>query len=146
MEQVKVALAHWRALVAVVDHGGYASAAEALGKSQSTVSHSIGRLQELLGTRVLRIQGRKAVLTQVGSVVLRRARALLNEAGDIERMARTLAAGVESEVAIAVDTVFPNQVLLPALHSFAQQYPGTRIEVFETVITGVEELMAREKI
>ena len=143
MAQVKVALEHWRALVAVVEHGGYANAAEALGKSQSTVSHNIGRLQELLGTGVLRIQGRKAVLTEVGSVVLRRARALLNEAGDIERMARTLAAGVESEVAIAVDTVFPNQVLLPALHSFAQQYPGTRIEVFETVITGVEELMAR---
>jgi len=38
------------------------------------------------------------------------ARALLNEAGDIERMAQTLAAGVESEVAIAVDTVFPNQL------------------------------------
>ena len=68
----KVSLDHWRALEKVVDEGGYARAAEALGKSQSTVSHSIQRLEDLLGTRVLRIQGRRAVLTEVGAVVLRR--------------------------------------------------------------------------
>ena len=45
----KVSLDHWRALEKVVDKGGYARAAEALGKSQSTVSHSIQRLEELLG-------------------------------------------------------------------------------------------------
>ena len=67
-----VSLEHWRALVAVVDAGGYARAAEALGKSQSTVSHGIQHLEELLGTRVLRIEGRRAVLTEVGEVVLRR--------------------------------------------------------------------------
>jgi DNA-binding transcriptional LysR family regulator len=135
----KVGLEHWRSLLAVVDHGGYAKAAEALGKSQSTVSHSIGRLEQLLGTGVLRVQGRKAVLTPVGEVVVRRTRNLLNEAADIERMARTLAAGVESEVNIAVDTIFPNQVLLPAIQEFADQYPGTRIELHETVISGIEE-------
>ncbi len=78
----KPSLDHWRALAMVVDEGGYARAAEALGKSQSTVSHSILRLEELLGTRVLRIQGRRAVLTEVGAVVLRRARVLLGEARD----------------------------------------------------------------
>ena len=146
MEQVKVALEHWRALVAVIDNDGYAGAADALGKSQSTVSHSIARLEEQLGTAVLRIKGRKAVLTDVGLVVLRRARNLLNEAAAIERMAQTLAAGVEPEVALTVDTLFPNQVLLPALQGFAQDYPGTRLEVFETVITGVEELLVRGQV
>lgn len=140
MEKIsRVGLEHWRALLAVVDQGGYAKAAESLGKSQSTVSHSIGRLEELLGTGVLRVKGRKAVLTEVGKVVVRRARGLLNEAADIEGMARTLAAGVEAEVHIAVDTIFPNQVLLPALQAFANQFPGTRIELHETVISGIEE-------
>jgi len=138
----KVGLEHWRALVAVVDHGGYANAAEALGKSQSTVSHRIARLEQLLGTGVLRIKGRRAVLTAVGEVVLRRARALLTEASDIERMARTLSAGIEAEVHIAVDILFPNQILLPAFQVFAQRYPGTRIELHETVISGIEEGIA----
>lgn len=144
MEEIsKVGLEHWRALLAVVDEGGYARAAEALGKSQSTISHSIGRLEELLGTGVLRVRGRKAVLTSVGEVVVRRTRGLLNEAADIERMARTLAAGIEAEVHIAVDTIFPNQVLLPALQAFANQFPGTRIELHETVISGIEEGIAK---
>ena len=136
-----ITLEQWRALAAVVDEGGYARAAEALGKSQSTVSHSIQRLEEQLGTRVLRIQGRKAGLTDVGAMALRRARVLLQESAQLERAAQTLAAGIEAEIRLAVDTVFPNQLLLPAVCAFAERYPDTRIEIFETVISGVEELL-----
>lgn len=139
----KVSLDHWRALENVVDEGGYAGAAKALAKSQSTVSHSIQRLEELLGVRVFRIQGRKAVLTEVGAVVLRRARVLLGEARNIERLAQTLAAGVEAEIHLAVDNIFPNQILLPAFQSFSKAFPDTRIELVETVISGVQELVTK---
>lgn len=135
----KVTLEQWRALSAVVEQDGYANAAEALGKSQSTVSHHIQRLEESLGTRVLQIKGRKAILTPVGEVVLRRARSMIKEAGHIEQVAGTLAAGVEPEIGIAVDTIFPNQVLLPAFKAFSESFPDTRIELFETVISGVIE-------
>ncbi|MCG8433136.1 MAG: LysR family transcriptional regulator [Gammaproteobacteria bacterium] len=142
----KVSQEQWRALASVVDAGGYARAAETLGKSQSTVSHNIQRLEELLGTRVLRIEGRRAVLTEVGAVALRRARVLLNEAADVERLARTLAAGVEAEIHLAVDTVFPNQVLLPAFRAFTEEFPDTRVELIETVISGVEELVTKGQV
>jgi len=138
-----VTLEHWRSLVAVVDEGGYAPAAEALGKSQSTVSHSIQRLEQFLGTAVLKIAGRRAVLTAVGQIALRRARLLLDEAQDIERMARTLASGVEAEIHLAVDAIFPNQVLLPALAGFAEAYPDTRIELVESIISGATDLVRR---
>jgi len=141
-----VTLDHWRSLVAVVDKGGYAPAAEALGKSQSTVSHSIQRLEQALGTAVLKIAGRRAVLTAVGEIALRRARLLLDEAHDIERMARTLAAGVEAEIHLAVDAIFPNQVLLPALAAFAEDFPDTRIELVESIISGATELVRRGRV
>lgn len=137
----RVSLDHWRALAAVVDEGGYAKAAEALGKSQSTVSHSVQRLEQLLQTRVMRIEGRRAVLTEVGRVALRRARYLLQEAADIERQVDTLNAGVEPEVNIAVDAIIPDQVLLPALGRCADQYPDTRIELFETAESGATDLL-----
>ncbi len=92
---------------------------------------------------MLRIQGRRAVLTDVGAVVLRRARVLLGEARDIERLARTLAAGVEAEIHLAVDHIFPNQILLPAFKSFSEAFPDTRIELVETVISGVQELVTK---
>lgn len=142
----KVSLEHWRALASVVDAGGYANAAEALGKSQSTVSHSIQRIEELLGTRVLKIQGRKAVLTEVGKVALRRARFLLDEAADLERVAHTLAAGIEAEIHLAVDTIFPNQILLPAFRAFSEEFSNTRIELFETVISGVSEMLLQGQV
>ncbi|MDJ0958157.1 MAG: LysR family transcriptional regulator [Arenicellales bacterium] len=145
-QSAKVSLDHWRALASIVDEGGYASAAEAMGKSQSTVSHSIQRIEELLGTRVLKVQGRKAVLTEVGKVVLRRARFLLAEAANIERVAHTLAAGVEAEVHLAVDTIFPNQVLLPAFKAFTEEFAETRIELFETVISGVSDMLVKGEV
>jgi DNA-binding transcriptional LysR family regulator len=141
-----VTLDHWRSLVAVVDEGGYAPAAEALGKSQSTVSHSIQRLEQSLGTAVLKIEGRRAVLTAVGKVALRRARLLLDEAVDIERMARTLSAGVEAEISVAVDALFPNQILLPALADVTVAYPGTRIELIESVISGAPDLVKHGRV
>jgi len=141
-----VTLDHWRSLVAVVDEGGYAPAAEVLGKSQSTVSHSIQRLEQSLGTAVLKIEGRRAVLTSVGKVALRRARLLLDEAVDIERMARTLSAGVEAELNVAVDALFPNLILLPALAAFVDAYPGTRIELTESVISGAADLVRHGRV
>jgi DNA-binding transcriptional LysR family regulator len=144
--RTNVTLDHWRSLVAVVDKGGYAPAAEALGKSQSTVSHSIQRLEQSLGTAVLKIKGRRAVLTAVGEVALRRARLLLDEAVDIERMARTLSAGVEAELYVAVDALFPNQILLPALARFVDAYPGTRIELEESIISGAADLVRHGRV
>jgi len=141
-----VTLDHWRSLVAVVDEGGYAPAAEALGKSQSTISHSIQRLEQSLGTAVLKIEGRRAVLTAVGEMALRRARLLLDEAMDIERMARTLSAGVEAELSVAVDAIFPNQIMLPALADFVDVYPGTRIELVESVISGAADLVRHGRV
>jgi len=144
--ETHVRLDHWRSLGAVVDRGSYAAAAEALGKSQSTVSHSIQRLEQSLGTAVLRIEGRRAVLTAVGRMALRRARLLLDEAADIERMARTLSAGVEAELHIAVDAIFPNQVLLPAIARFSGLYPSTRIELEESVISGAPDLVRHGRV
>src|SRR6202453_2729140 len=69
----------WVALAAVVDLGGYASAAEALDRSQSAVSYQVTRLQEVLQCRLLEVRGRRAVLTAHGETLLARARGLLEE-------------------------------------------------------------------
>lgn len=142
----RVSLEHWRAMIAVVDEGGFAPAAESLGKSQSTVSHAIQRLEQALGTAIFKIQGRRAVLTAVGEMALRRARALLIEASDIERMAATLSAGVEAELHIAVDAIFPNQVLLPAIAAFTDEFPGTRFELVESIISGAADLIRHGRV
>ena len=84
MKAPRVTLDQWRTLQAVVDQGGYAQAAEMLHRSQSSVSYAVARLQEQLGMQLLRIDGRKAVLTEAGTVLLRRSRQLVKQAGQLE--------------------------------------------------------------
>ena len=57
-----------------------------------------------------------------------------------------MAAGVEAELHIAVDAIFPNQVLLPAIADFAEAYPGTRIELEESIISGAADLVRHGRV
>jgi DNA-binding transcriptional LysR family regulator len=136
-----VTLDQWRALVAVVDAGGYAQAAEALHKSQSAVTYAVQKLESQLGVKAFAIAGRKAALTPTGQLLYRRARALLDEASGAERAARALSAGWEAQIRIAVEIVFPTWLLLQCLERFGTQSPNTRIEVIESVLGGTGEAL-----
>ncbi len=74
MKAPRITLDQWKILQAVIDHGGYAQAAQALHCSQSSISYNIARMQEQLAMPLLRIEGRKAVLTETGEILLRRSR------------------------------------------------------------------------
>jgi len=141
----RISLEQWRALLAVVDAGGYAQAAEFIHKSQSAVTYAVQKLESLLGVRVFEVIGRKAHLTPTGQVLYRRARALLDEAGSLESAAGVLAAGWESELRLAVEIVFPTWLLLQCFGRFADERPQTRIELYETVLSGTEEMLLQRK-
>ena len=114
----KISLDQWRALLAVVDAGGYAQAAEVLHKSQSAVTYAVQKLESLLAVKVFEVIGRKAHLTPTGQVLYRRAKALLEEAGSLENAAGTLAAGWEPELRLAVEIIFPTWLLLQCFARF----------------------------
>src|SRR5437763_14074531 len=89
----RVTLEQWQALVAVVDAGGYAQAAEQLHKSQSSVTYLVQKLEALLGLKAFEIKGRKAALTTTGEMLYRRARAPLDEAAGREEAAEEQSGG-----------------------------------------------------
>jgi DNA-binding transcriptional LysR family regulator len=142
----KISLEQWRALIAVVEAGGYAQAAERLHKTQSTVTYAVQKMQHLLGVEVFRIEGRKARLTPTGEVLYRRAKALLEEAETLERAAGGLAAGWEAELRLAVDIVFPTWLLLQCFDEFAKERPEIRIQLYETVLAGTEEALIERRV
>lgn len=137
----RVSLEQWRVLRAVVDAGGYAQAAEHLHKSQSAISYAVQKLERLLDIKVFELQGRKAELTPAGRMLYRRAGILLDEAAVLEAAAQQLAAGMEAEICLAVDIVFPTWLLLQGLSLFANEHPDTRLELMETVLGGTEEAL-----
>jgi DNA-binding transcriptional LysR family regulator len=142
----KITLDQWSALVAVVEAGGYAPAAERLHRTQSTVTYTIKKLEDLLGLKVFELQGRKAVLTAAGQALYRRGKALIEEAGRVERAARELARGWEPEIRLAVDTIFPTWLLLECCAEFGREHPDTRLEITESVLGGTEEALIEGRV
>jgi DNA-binding transcriptional LysR family regulator len=137
----RISLEQWRCLAAVVEAGGYAQAAARLHKSQSSVTYAVQKLERMLKVRAFEIQGRKAVLTGVGQMLYRRARTLLDDAGEMERAARKASAGWESEIGLAVEVLFPTWMMFDCLSRFGTESPQTRIEWLETVIGGTAEAL-----
>lgn len=141
MENQYITLEQWRTLIAVVNTGGYAQAAQALHKSQSSVTYAVQKIESLLGVKAFEIQGRKAILTPTGQFLYRRARALLDESSALERAAKRLSAGWEAEIRVAAEIIFPTWLLLGCLDKLGKESPHTRIELIESVLTGTSEAL-----
>ncbi len=141
MKAPRVTLEQWRTLQAVVDHGGFAQAAEALHRSQSSISYTVARMQEQLGVPLLRIDGRKAVLTEAGTLLLRRSRQLVKQASQLEELAHHMEQGWEAEVRLVLDAAYPTRQVVEALSAFMPQSRGCRVLLREEVLSGVEEAL-----
>lgn len=145
MKAPRVTLEQWHVLQTVIDSGGYAQAAEKLFKSQSSISYTISKLQEQLGVDLLKLEGRKAVLTEAGQALLGRARHLVNEAYELERMANTINEGWETEITVAADSACPPSLLMKSLKEFEPQSKGARIQLREVVLSGgTDALMSNQ--
>lgn len=141
-----ITLEQWRTLLAVVDAGGYAQAAESLHKSQSAVTYAVQKIESLLGIKAFEISGRKAILTPTGQMLYRRAMALVEEANNLERAAHKLSAGWEAEIHIAAEILFPSRLMLICLERFSQESPGTRLELIESVLGGTSDALLKGEV
>ncbi|MGD8177121.1 LysR family transcriptional regulator [Marinimicrobium sp. ARAG 43.8] len=142
----KVSLDQWRAFLAVIDAGGYAKAAEALSKSQSAVSYAVSQLESALGVAVFQLQGRRAVPTEAGEVLARRARHLLREAESLETTAVRCHERVEALVSLAGDMIVPPDIILSCLERFYDTFPDTRVEIFESAMSGTEDALLQRRV
>ena len=130
----RISLEQWSALVAIVEAGSHAQAAERLHKSQSTITYAVQQIELLLGVKAFEIQGRKARLTMAGELLYRRARQMLEDAAALEQAAHRLSAGWEAQVRLAVEVIFPLDLLFQCLGQLAVESPHTQVEVFEAVL------------
>lgn len=146
MVSPKITLDQWNVLVSVVESGSYSKAAERIHRSQSTLTYAIKKLESLSGVKVFELRGRKAVLTPTGELLYRRGKTLTEEAARLEHAAGELAKGWEPEIRIAVDIMFPTWLLLKCFADFARERPETHLELYETVLGGTEEALARRSV
>jgi DNA-binding transcriptional LysR family regulator len=137
----RISLKQWRILHAVNDCGGFAGAAEFLHVSQSTVSYTLAKLQEQLGVPLLKIEGRKAQVTESGRALLERSRHLIKEALEIEVLAENLRKGWRSEVHLVVDHNFPTRLLMLSLREFSLLDYNIKVCLSEATLPEIEKAL-----
>ncbi|MFC7297590.1 LysR family transcriptional regulator [Herminiimonas aquatilis] len=132
-----------RVFIAVIDQGSFSKAARELHRTQSVVSYTIANLEAQLNVALFDRSKRKPTLTEAGKALLADARTVSMKVDALRARAKTLAQGVEAEVSIAVDVMFPNCRLVAALQAFQLQFPTVglrlRIEALGAVMHLVSE-------
>jgi DNA-binding transcriptional LysR family regulator len=134
----RITLKQWRMLHAVIDCDGFTAAAEYLHVSQSAISYTIAKMQEQLGIPLLRIEGRKAHLTEEGRALLQHSRDVIRSAIELETLAEKLRMGWEPELRLMVHHEFPHELPLAAIRKFTAASPTVRVTLMEG---GDQELM-----
>lgn len=133
---MKITLDALELLDAIDTRGSFAAAAEALFRVPSALTHAVRRLEDELGVTLFVRQGRRAVLTPAGRMLLDEGRHLLRAAGDLECRVRRVATGWESELRVAVDVLIDPARLLPLLTDFYAANGGTRLRLSAEVLGG----------
>jgi DNA-binding transcriptional LysR family regulator len=130
-----------RALIAVAETGSFSAAARQLNRAQSVVSYTIANLEALLGVALFERGKRKPDLTAAGRAILADARRLDLLMGQLNAKAAGLQRGLEGEVALAVDVMFPSQRLVEALQAFARAFPTVALNLTMEALGGVLKLV-----
>ncbi|MFC5949895.1 LysR family transcriptional regulator [Pseudonocardia lutea] len=140
---------HLRYFLAVVDHGGFHRAAEALSVGQPTLTQAVAALERELHTTLFHHVGADVVLTEAGRALVGPAR----EVGHGLELARASVEAVEGLRAGRVEIVAtPSQAVSPlagTIARFCAAYPQVRVvvraaftadEVVAAVCSGATEL------
>lgn len=126
MSQTNFDIAALRSLVAGMDLGSFAKAADRVARSSSAVSAQIRKLEAQAGTPLFRKAGRGLELTDAGASMLSYARRLI-ELND-EAAAAVRGVNLDGWVRIGLPEDFGEAVLPDVLGRFARAHPKVRIE------------------
>src|SRR5579875_3624461 len=113
-----VSLDQLRTFIAAADGGSFSAAGRRLHRAQSVVSQTLANLEARLGVSLFDRSGRYPVLTQAGRALLADARAVATGMDLFKARAKGLAEGLEPELSVVVDVMFPIEIVTSAVVAF----------------------------
>ncbi|MEU6847664.1 transcriptional regulator CynR [Streptomyces sp. NPDC046716] len=127
-----VELRHLRYLLAVVEHGTFTRAAEALHIAQPTLSQQIRALERAVGQPLLDRSGRTVRPTDAGEVYAGHARRALREIAAADAAVRDVRDLSRGRLRLAVTPTFTAYLVGPLLAALHARHPGLDLTVRET--------------
>ena len=116
--------------LAVVETGSFTAAARQLGRATSVISYAIANLEAQLGVSLFARAGTaRPKLTDAGRAILSDSRNLAIAVDGLLAKARGLTAGLEAEVSLVVDVMWPAKKLVKALDEFRRKFPTVALRL-----------------
>lgn len=125
----------------VVDEGSFSKAARKLNRAQSAVTYGIQKLEAQIGLALFDRAAYRPSLTEAGQTLLVRARRVAEEANAFRESARSLASGLEAELTIVLDSMFPMPAVVTAFQAFTAAFPTVPPRVYVQPLGAAAELL-----
>jgi DNA-binding transcriptional LysR family regulator len=119
-----------RTFIAAADAGSFSAAGRRLNRAQSVVSQTVANLEAQLGLQLFDRAGRYPVPTDAGRALLAEARAVVGGMDQFKARAKSLAGGLEPELIVVVDVMFPTGALTCAIVAFQTEFPATPLRMY----------------
>lgn len=119
-----------RVLVAIEDTGSFSAAGRHLRRVQSAISHTVQTLEEAQGLLLFDRSSRTPRFTDAGRALAAQARQVLRQAEVFERTAQAIAAGLEPELPIAIDSFVPTPPVIRSLAGLQAQHPDLAVTLY----------------
>jgi DNA-binding transcriptional LysR family regulator len=120
-----VSLDQLRTFIAAADEGSFSAAGRRLRRAQSVVSQTLANLEGQLGVKLFDRSGHLPMLTDQGRALLANARAVAGDVDLLKARAKSLAGGLEPELSVALDVMFPETTFTSAVAAFQKEFPAT---------------------
>ena len=134
-----VSLDQLRTFIAAADEGSFSAAGRRLKRAQSVVSQTLANLEGQIRVNLFDRRGRFPVLTGQGRALLAEARAAVGGVELFKSRAKTLAGGLEPELNVIVDIMFPVAALISGMTAFQEKFPSTVLRLHIGASSGVVE-------
>lgn len=127
-----------RVLVAIDETGSFSAAGRKLRRVQSAISHTVQALEEAQAVQLFDRSSRTPRMTAAGRVLVEQARQVLRQAAVFERSAQAMAAGLEPELTLAIDSFVPTAPVIRGLASLRERHPDLPVTLFTEGIGAAE--------
>ena len=132
-----ITLDQLRTFIAAVDEGSFSAAGRKLRRAQSVVSQALANLEAQLGVKLFDRSARYPNLTDEGRSLLVDARSVADNVDGFKARARAMREGLEPELAVAMDVMYPMQAVTRAAMYSRKTYPHTPLRLYVEALGGV---------
>ena len=122
-------LGSWKIFLSLAESRSFSVTAEAFGVEPSTISRTLGTLENSLGQKLIDRSARPLELTPKGLWAVKRIAPIIRSHEKLINEMTEDSTGLEGQIRVSVAPGFATRYLVPMLARFSERYPNITFEI-----------------